>query len=330
LGFNTRITRLDLEVFQADRSVTQMNFIGIDVSKDQLDIAFSPEGKPYQTIPNTSQALKVLARKLSKHTSTIVLEASGGYEQESLTIFHQYQLPVALVNPRQVRQFAQATGRLAKTDRIDAKLIALYGATLKPRLSKPFEAWQVKLKALVQRRTQVVNCIAQEKTRLKQANDPWIIQDIQYHLKQLKQRQAQLDKELMRLRKDYPTLEQKAQVLEQVIGVGPVLTHTLLSQMPELGHIGSKQVASLAGVAPFNCDSGLWKGKRRIWAGRSAIRKSLYMASLSAIKAQDALIYPFYKRLRNDGKPFKVAITACMRKLLIILNAKMRDALQAS
>lgn len=310
-----------------------MTTLGMDVSKDWLDIAFFPqkEGKSVQRIANCPQSLEKWIRTLPVDTvERIVLEASGGYEQMALLLLQHQGLPVCLANPRQVRQFAQASGVLAKTDRLDAQVIALYGARLKPRLSEPVPDTRYRLRQLMHRREQLVEQIRQEKTRIKQANDAWVVSNIQAHLDYLKQSQGQVERQLSALRKQDHHLQSEAQVLEAVVGVGPVLANTLLSFMPELGKANARQIAALAGVAPFNCDSGQYRGKRKVWAGRASVRKVLYMAALSAVKQQDNVIAQHYKHLREKGKPFKVAITACMRKLVVILNAKMRDSLQAA
>lgn len=301
------------------------HFVGIDVSKDFLDVAICPTGQ-YQRIANDEHAILKTLLPLVQNAKRIVLEASGGYEKTVFRLLSQKQLAVFVVNPRQIRDFAKATGQLAKTDVLDAKILAQYASIFNPKPAVLLSAEQETLKALVDRRRQLVETLAQEKTRLKKTTDPFICQTLKSHIEQLKAWVKAVQKEIKTLISS-PSFAWAVRVLDGIKGLGIVSKSTLLADLPELGQLSRKEIAKLGGLAPLNTDSGRFKGKRRIWGGRQEVRNVLYMATMSARK-RNPDIAPFYQRLSATGKPFKVVMTACMRKLLTIVNARLRDALQ--
>ena len=299
-------------------------YVGIDVSKRWFDVATRPGGDKWQTsnddvgIAGAVERLKQVAPKL------IVLEATGGFEMRLAAALAAADLPVAVVNPRQVRDFAKATGKLAKTDAIDAEVLAHFGEALKiePRPIPSEEAR--KLDHLLSRRRQIVEMIVMETNRLSSSHEPVVRKDLQEHITFLKMRLGDADKQLQDGIRDSPVWRERDDLLQGVPGVGRVLSTTLLIELPELGQLNRKQVAALVGVAPLNVDSGTSNGRRRIWGGRPAVRAALYMATLSATR-WNPIIRVFYQRLIAAGKPKKSAIVACMHKLLIILNAMIRS-----
>ena len=300
-------------------------FVGIDVSKDTLDIAVL-DGASW-SVPNREAGFTELVKGLtSLAPALIVLEATGGYEKAVFKALLGADLPVARINPRQARCFARATGLLAKTDTLDAHMLACYGKALKPEVRPALE--NEALRVLVGRRRQLVETLKKEKTRLKQAYTPLVRQDIQDAIAWLKERIRRLETSIADLLEHSP----EANCLQAVNGVGPVTAFTLLAELPELGTLNRKQIASLAGLAPFNCDSGNSRGRRKVWGGRFQVRSVLYMATLRATRV-NAELKLFYQRLIQAGKPFKTALTACMRKFLTMLNAILRQeklALQSS
>jgi transposase len=232
------------------------------------------------------------------------------------------QLPTAVVNPRQVREFARATGRLAKTDAIDAQVLAQFGEAVRPEL-RPFpDAATQELSALLARRRQLVGMLTAEKNRLRTAAKA-VRADVQEHIRWLERRLSDLDGQLAQSIRSSPSWRERDNLLKSTPGVGPVLSVTLLAELPELGTLGRKEIAALVGVAPLNWDSGHLRGKRRVWGGRSRVRAALYMAALVAAR-RNPVLRAFYERLVEAGKPKKVALTACMHKLLTILNAMIR------
>jgi transposase len=233
------------------------------------------------------------------------------------------RLPLVVINPRQVRDFAKATGQLAKTDAIDARILARFGEAVKPEVRplKPLELQ--KLDALNTRRRQIVEMLTAEQNRMVSAPE-WIRPDIEEHIAILKKRLAAINRDLNKLIRKSPLWREKDQILQSFPGVGPVMAMTIIADLPELGTLNRREIAALVGVAPLNCDSGMYKGKRKIWGGRAAIRSVLYMCTLTAIR-HNPVIRDFYQRLKRAGKLPKVAITACMRKILVILNAMMRS-----
>ena len=298
-------------------------FIGIDVSKKKLDVAARPTGE-FMSFSNNDDGISCVVDFVKSFFPTlIVLEATGGLETATVGMLADKGLPVVVINPRQVRDFAKATGKLAKTDEIDAHLIARFGEAVRPELRLLKDQDAQKLAALITRRRQIVGMITAEKNRLHAA-PKWTSKDIQTNISWLEKCLKKVDKDLQNLLKKSPVWREKDEILRSNPGVGPVLSMTLLSGLPELGTLNRKEIAALVGVAPLNRDSGLFRGKRMIWGGRANIRSVLYMSVICAMRFNPA-IKKFYERLRLAGKLHKVAITACMRKLLVILNTMIKN-----
>jgi len=298
-------------------------FVGIDVSKRRLDVAVSPEGE-YFGADNNQKGINGAADRLRRlEPSLIVLEATGGLQVPVCAALAKAGLPVVVVNPRQVRDFAKATGKLAKTDTIDAFVLAHFGQAVKPKVRPLKDEESQNLAALMTRRRQLVEMIVAEKNRLKGAPKR-VHKDIKTHVSFLEKQLNDVDEDMDDLIKESPIWKEKEDLLKSVPGVGPVLSKTLLSCLPELGALNRRQIAALVGVAPLNRDSGQFRGTRRIWGGRANVRTTLYMATLAATRF-NPVIRPFYQRLRQAGKPPKVALTAAMRKLLVILNAILQN-----
>lgn len=297
-------------------------FVGIDVSKATLDVATLPKEESWHVeqteagIHALVEALKLLAPWL------IVLEATGGLEAPVTAALAIARLPVVVVNPRQARDFARATGQLAKTDAIDACLLARLGATLKPDVRPLKDAQTQELEALLTRRRQIVDMLTMEKNRLHAARKR-VQRDIVAHIDWLAKRLNGVDGDLKGTVAANDAFRLKDELIRSVPGAGHVLSLTLLAGLPELGGLNRREIAALVGVAPLNCDSGTRRGSRRIWGGRAAVRTVLYMATISAIRC-NPVIRAFHARLRASGKAPKVAIVACMRKLLTILNTMLR------
>jgi transposase len=300
-----------------------MNFIGIDVSKSQLDIAVRPGNKRWSVVNAEADIAKVVETLNALSPQVIVIEATGGMEMPLAAALSQARLPVVVVNPRQVRDFAKAVGRLAKTDRIDAEILAHFGEAVKPDVRLLKDEDTQTLAAVVTRRRQVIEMLTAEKNRL--GISPKVVhKDIQQHISWLQGRLENIDRHLDSAIRKSPVWREKDDLLRSVPGVGQVLSVSLITGLPELGTLSRRQIASLVGVAPLNCDSGLFRGKRTVWGGRAHIRSVLYMATLSASRVNPA-ISCFYRRLIEAGKKPKVALTACMRKLLGILNAIIKN-----
>jgi transposase len=301
---------------------TSEHIVGIDVSKGSLEVAVIPGGSAW-SVSNEEEGIGALLKRIKPlHPRLIILEATGGLEAAVVTALASLNLPVVVVNPRQVRDFAKATGRLAKTDTIDAQLLARFGEAVNPQ-PRPLKNEQVKhLQALTARRRQLVRMLTAERNRLSSA--PALVKpNIKAHIAWLEQCLGDINRELHKAIQDSPIWCEKETLLRSVPGVGAVLSLSLLAELPELGALNRKQIAALVGVAPFNRDSGTFRGKRSIWGGRSALRATLYMGTLAAISF-NPVIKAFYQRLCMAGKERKVALTACMRKLLTILNAMMK------
>ncbi len=296
-------------------------FIGIDVSKATLDIASLPDGESW-TVTNDSEGLAELApRLLAVAPLLVVMEATGGFELLAAITLAKIGLPVAIVNPRQVRDFAKAMGALAKTDALDAGILAAFAQRVRPEpRALPDEAAQ-HLESLLTRRRQLIAMLTAEKNRCGMARGV-VKRDITQHLRWLEKRRADIDRDLQDAVVASPLYQAKADLLRSVPGVGQVTTLTLLATLPELGQLSRHQIAALVGVAPLNRDSGTRRGKRMVWGGRASVRSVLYMATLVGLK-HNSVLRVFYERLHAAGKPFKVAVTACMRKLLTILNAML-------
>ena len=298
-------------------------FVGIDVSKEKLDVAVRPSGE-LMSFSNDEDGISVMADFIKPFSPLlIVFEATGGLETASVGMLAAKGLPVVVINPRQVRDFAKATGRLAKTDAIDAHVIARFGEAVRPEVRPLKDEETKRLAALITRRRQIVEMITAEKNRLSRTT-PWTLKDIQNHVAWLEKCLKKADKNLNDLLRKSPVWREKSDILQSTPGVGPVLSMTLLSNLPELGTLNRKQIAALVGVAPLNRDSGSFRGKRMIWGGRASIRSVLYMSVTCAIRF-NPVIKKFYQRLRDAGKLHKVAMTACMRKLLVILNTMIKN-----
>ena len=298
-------------------------FIGIDVSKDRLDVAVIPETSTW-SVTNDEAGIETLAeRLLPLHPVRVVLEATGGYEMPAVAALGAAGLPAVAVNPRQTRAFAKAAGLLAKTDRIDAIALARFAEALKPEIRPIPDAAARKLSALIARRRQLVGMLAAEKNRRHIAAKP-VLKEINQHVAWLEKSLRRLDDDLQDAIRNSPIWREKDDLLQDVKGIGPKTSALLIAALPELGCLSRHQIAKLVGVAPMNRDSGRFRGERHIGGGRATVRSALYMATLSAIRCNPA-IASFYRRLRDAGKRFKVAITACMRKLLVRLNAMLRD-----
>jgi len=298
--------------------------VGIDISKKNLDIQIQEDG-PYFTCGNDLMGIDNLVEKLrSVQPSLIVLEATGGYEKAVVSALVEAELPVTIVTPLWVRYFAKSSGTLAKTDKIDAKMLVRYGrANLPPVVIKRSEE-QERLSELMTRRSQVSLALITEKNHLENVTSEVVKKSIQKTILFLKQEIKELEAEIDEIVKSYPTLKNNEQIISSIPGAGKITAAILLADLPELGTLDHKKIAALVGVAPFNRDSGNNRGKRRIKGGRRSVRKVLFMAALAAIK-WNPVIKEFYERLLAGGKVKKVAIVACMHKLLTIMNAMIRS-----
>jgi transposase len=293
--------------------------VGIDVSHATLDVAVNPSGEQWQ-LSNDEVGIEQLVKRLrTLQPLRIVLEATGGYELAAVAALGIAGLPVVVINPRQVRDFARSMGRLAKTDALDAQVLALFAARIQPELRPLPDVTTRELSAVLARRRQLIDMRTAEANRLKLALEA-VRGDIREHLRYLDKRINELDRELHDRLRASPLWREKDNLLRSIPGVGPILTTTLLADVPELGTTGHKQVVALVGVAPLNRDSGRWRGKRSIWGGRGHVRAVLYMATLSAVRLNPVL-QALYQHLLRAGKPRMVAIVACMHKLLRICNA---------
>lgn len=298
-------------------------FAGIDVSKSYLDLGISPTGQ-FERFNNDESGIAHLVALLEQLGPVlIVVEATGGLEMLLVAALRVAGLPIAVVNARQVRDFAKATGQLAKTDKLDALVLAYFAKAVRPAVREGRTEAEQELVELVTRRRQLVDMRAQEKTRLSMAGvrqKP----SIKEHITWLDERIASLDDDLKAALKTSDIWKERVDLLQSVPGVGPVTTLTLLSYLPELGKLNRREIAALAGLAPFNRDSGFQRGYRVIWGGRKEVRSVLYMATLTAVRGNNS-IASFHKRLVEKGKPAKVALTASMRKLLTILNVMVKQ-----
>lgn len=295
-------------------------FAGIDVAKETLEVAVRPDNIR-KTFPNDEEGRRDLAHLLgTMKPAMAVLEASGGYEVP--VVEELRALNVVVVNPRQIRDFAKATGRLAKTDAIDADIIARFGEVIRPEIRPLKDADTQRLQALIARRRQLVQMLTEEKNRLPIAPS-WTKTDIEAHIAWLVECINKTGDDIRDLIKKIPLWKDKENLLRTFKGIGPVNACTLIARLPELGQLNGKKIAALAGLAPLNRDSGKYRGRRTIFGGRADVRAALYMAALSAIR-YNPVIKAFYTRLIHAGKPPKVALTACMHKIIIILNAMVR------
>ena len=297
-------------------------FVGIDVAKAQLDIAVRPSGERW-AVPNDADGVVMLVERLQPlHPTLIVLEATGGLERGATAALATAGLPVVVVNPRQARDFARATGQLAKTDALDARGLAHFADVIRPTPRPLPDAQTQELRALLGRRQQLIGMRTAEQNRLAGTSGR-LTQDIEAHIAWLNARIATLDDDLETLLRASPLWRENDDLLQSVAGIGPVCARTFLLELPELGTLTRQQIAALVGVAPLNCDSGTLRGRRTIWGGRAHVRTVLYMGTLVATRFNPQ-IKAFYQRLLAAGKIKKVALTACMHKLLTILNAMLK------
>jgi transposase len=298
-------------------------FIGIDVAKATLDIAVLPSGETWAVGNDDAGVHELLPRVLALTPTLVVLEATGGFESATVAALAKAGIPVVVANPRQVRDFAKALGRLAKTDALDARILAEFAQRVRPEpRALPDDTAQL-LDSLLTRRRQLIDMLTAEKNRLGFARGA-VQRDLLQHIRWLEKRLGDIDNELHDVLRTSPLYQAKLTLLQSVPGVGPITALTLVAALPELGQLSRREIAALVGVAPLNRDSGTLRGKRRIWGGRAPVRAALYMAAFAGVR-WNPVLRQFYTRLRAAGKPFKVAITACMRKLLVILNTMMRQ-----
>lgn len=298
--------------------------VGIDVSKRKLDIFLHPEGKHFEISNNHKDFTKLIKNLKSKEVELIVFESTGGYELPCAYSLVSENFPVAIVNPSRIKSYAKAKNIRCKTDKIDSSLIADFAFNIKPEKTNLVNLEEKELKELVMRRTQLTEQIVMEENRQDTIVSPIALRDIQGHIKELRTRLKDIEKQLKERIKTSKKWQEKKEVLEQVKGVGVVTSSALIAELPELGKLSGKEIAALVGLAPINRDSGTKSGKRFIQGGRSHVRKTLYMAVLTATRFNPA-IKDFYLRLRSKGKPAKVALTACMRKFIVILNAILKN-----
>ena len=303
-------------------SVPLPEYVGLDVSKDAIDVAIYPTHEHWR-VPQVDAELSGLVTQLhARAPALVVVEATGGYETALVSLLVTAGIAVAVVNPRQVRDFAKATGQLAKTDALDAHVLALFAARIQPTPRPVPDAALQDLTALVARRRQLIEMLGAERNRLAVARPP-IRRAVREHIRWLERQLTTLDADVTRLIRQSPVWREREDLLRTVPGVGPQTARTLLAHLPELGQLTRQQLAALVGVAPLNRDSGQWRGRRGTWGGRAVVRAGLYMAALVASR-HNLVIRAFYQRLVGTGKPKKVALVAAMRKLLTILNAMVR------
>jgi transposase len=299
-------------------------YVGIDVAKDTFNVACCPAALK-TCLPNTPEGHRRLCQNLKNHTiALVVLEATGGYERPIVAELLNASLPVVVANPRQVRDFARGLGQLAKTDSIDAEVLAKFAQLVQPAARSPKTAQTTDLAELVHRRRQLNDLRTQESNRLFLVHHRQVRKSIEKMLKMLDRQIAEIDELIEQHIRSNDNFQQKDRILRSTPGIGPQTSAMLLAQMPELGSLNRQEIAALAGVAPWDCSSGKWLGKGHIWGGRKDVRTILYMAALSARNC-NPVIRQFAQRLEDEGKAFKVVITACMRKLLIILNTMVRN-----
>jgi transposase len=299
-------------------------YIGIDVAKDRLDVHVRPTGEAFALARDAAGLEALCARLAGLAPALVVLEATGGFEITVAGALAAAKLPLAVVNPRQIRDFARATGRLAKTDALDAAAIAHFAEAVKPAVRPLPDAVAQALGELVTRRRQLIEMMVAERNRARQLTQRRLVKGVERHLAMLQKELSALEQDLDDAVRGSPAWRESQDLLISVPGVGNTTARTLIADLPELGTLGHKQIAALVGVAPFNRDSGQRRGQRSIWGGRAGVRATLYMAALAAARFNPR-IAAFADRLRAAGKPPKVVIVACMRKLLIILNAILRD-----
>lgn len=298
-------------------------YVGIDVSKKTLDLAIIPAGES-QGYDNNQKGIDQLVKRLKNiEPKLIVLEATGGLESPAAGAIAAAGLDVVVANPGQVRHYARAMGKKAKTDRLDAFVLAEFGLATKPEVRPLKDDLAQELTDMMSRRRQLIQMRAMEKNRLA-AMPKRVRKQIKEHIDWMDKQIKDLDKDLGEMIKDSPIWRHKENLLKSVPGIGPVAARSLIAYLPELGSLNRQQIAALVGVAPYNKDSGKYRGPRKCWGGRGHVRTALFMATLSATRS-NPIIAPFYRRLIDKGKKHKVAMTACMRKLIVITNAMLRD-----
>jgi transposase len=300
-------------------------WIGIDVAKAALEVASTGEERTWQVTNDDDGIATLVADLTARGSRLVVLEATGGHERAVTAALAAAAIPVAVVNPRQVRDFARATGQLAKSDALDARLLARFAQRVQPTPRPLPDAVAQEVAALLARRRQLLEMRTAEVNR-RSSLAPRLRPALDAHVTWLGQQITELDRELDQTLRASPLWQEKQDLLRSIPGIGPVVARTLLGDLPELGTLTRWEVAALAGVAPLNADSGTRQGKRRTWGGRATVRAALYMAAVVAARCNPA-IRPLYRRLCDQGKPAKVALVACMRKLLTIANAILRDRL---
>ena len=300
----------------------ESTYVGIDVAKAQVDVAVRPTGQTWTITYDDAGVQELVSQLKTLEPALVLLEATGGLELPMVVALATAALPVVVVNPRQVRDFAKATGTLAKTDTLDAAVLAHFADAIRPDVRPLRDAETQVLASLVARRHQVVAMLVSEKNRLRRAISA-VRPRVEAHIAWLEQELENLDQGLRQTLRQSPLWREKDDLLRTVPGVGEQLSFTLLAYLPELGTLDRRQVAALVGVAPFNRDSGTLRGKRTVWGGRARLRAVLYMGALVASQ-YNPVIRDFYRRLLAAGKPKKLALTACMRKLLVILNSMLK------
>ena len=310
--------------------LSQLGHVGIDVSKQHLDVHVHESGEAFRVTNDDAGIGKLLVRFAELATERVVMEATGGYESAAFAALSVIGVPVALVNPRATHHFAKATNRLAKTDGVDAACLAEFAAVLKPRITPLPDEEATELDFLMTRRRQLVEQLVSEKNRRtspqiqRLAGDSRVKQSLERHITWLEKEIAKFDDQLKKRIQSSPAWKQKDELLQSVPGVGPATSANLLAHLPELGQLDRKKIGALAGLAPYNVDSGQRSSPRHIRGGRASARTCLYMATVAAV-VHNPVIRAFHERLRAAGKPGMVAITACMHKLLTLLNAMLRD-----
>lgn len=301
----------------------ELVYVGIDVSKGHLDVARHDEADVWRVDNDEAGIEELVARLVELGPELVVMEATGGFEMPAAAALAARDVPVVIANPRQARDFAKSAGRLAKTDTIDAQGLALFAERVRPQVRElPSEEARA-LGALVSRRRQIIDMITAEKNRLGFALKP-VQKGIAKHIRWLERQLADVDSDLDSMLRSSPVWAAKRDLLQTVPGVGPNLSRVLIAELPELGQLSHREIAALVGVAPFARDSGVFRGKRMVWGGRAPVRSALFLSTWSAAR-WNPVIRTFYERLRAKEKPPKVAQVACMRKLLTILNAMVRD-----
>ena len=299
-------------------------FVGIDISKEWLDVCVLPAGNEFRVAYTRAQAAKLAREFADVGPIRIVLEATGGYEAEIAGALSEAALPVCVINPRQARDFAKATGELAKTDRVDARVLALFGQSLRPPIRPVPDAQARQMREIMDRRGQILAMMLAEKNRLQQTQSKAVKASLQSHIRFLQRQLESAESALSNHIEKCPAWKADVDLLTSVPGVGRLTAAHLTILLPEIGTMGRRQIAKLVGVAPLSRDSGSRRGSRSIWGGRAQVRRLLYMPTLVAIR-YNPVVSKMYRRLIESGKPKKVAIVACMRKLVIITNAMIRD-----